>query len=281
MHRAIIVSGIYPPLVSGQKFHTVSLVNYGKTANLLRRQVFVFIHEIASLMTSGTRIIQILALGFALLLPSFSYAQPKDECPKRLGIVINDRLSNYIATILSGIYEDLGCPIELIDLPGRRGFVAFNNGRIDGELFRLPVGAAHYTKPYVRSDIPLIAVTSSLWGMPGSKLHSDDTIGYTIGIAWQEDYLNKNMLRKSGHNDVDDIIQHYNSGTFDRFLAEDSTIDLMITEGAFAKDRIPVRIELLEDGPLYHFLAAEFSPFMERFSNYLSEHQPFAKNGMM
>jgi hypothetical protein len=215
------------------------------------------------------------------MLPTMAHSQQNGDCPKTLGSVINDRLSNHLASIISDIYETLGCPVEIVDLPGRRGFTAFNNGRIDGELFRLPIGAEHYTRPYIRSEIPLLAVTSSLWGMPGSKVYSDDTIGYMTGIAWQEEYLDKNMLRKSGHNDLDDIVQHYNSGTFDRFLGEDATVELIIAEGAFAKDRSPVRIELLEDGPIHHYLGIEFAPFMAKFSQYLRENNPFDQAEMM
>lgn len=213
--------------------------------------------------------------AFSLMLSGVAFSQQSSDCPKRIGIMGDDRLASETAEKMAEVYQNLGCPIEIVSLPGRRGFSAFNNGTIDGELYRLPVGAKNYTRSYVQSEAPLFEITNSLWVKPGSKRHSDGPIGYVIGVAWQEAYLESNNLPKSGHRDIGDMIGHYNAGTFDRFLAEDTNIVAAIRDGEFGAENIPVQLEVLNAGPLYHYLATEFAPFMTRFSEYVNAHQPF------
>ncbi len=229
----------------------------------------------ALMMVSTARITQWLALLFALMLPNLADAQQKSDCPKRLGIISNDRLSEHVLDNMLEVYRALGCRVDIIDLPGRRGFIAFNSGQIDGEVLRFPIGAKQYTRPFVRSEVPLLEISNSLWGTAGSKRYSDETIGYTIGIAWQEQYLQATMLPNSGHHDIGDVLLHYNTGTFDRFLAEDSTIRRAIRKRTFTKGREPVQIEVLKVGPVYHYLSDEYAAFMKRFSNYIAKHNPF------
>ncbi len=206
---------------------------------------------------------------------SVAHSQQKEECPVQIGVVSDEKLSNDASEIMVKIYTALGCPIEIVPLPRRRGFMAFNNSRVDGELFRFSVGADNYTRPYIRSDTPLFDITNSLWAAPQSKRQSELPIGYMFGIVWQQNYLKSQKLPKSGHRDIGDLILHYNNGTLDRFLAEDSMVKNAILNGAFEDGNEPVQLEQLMSGPLYHFLGAEFAPFMKRFSAYLIEHKPF------
>lgn len=221
-------------------------------------------------------LVYILPSVFMLTLPSITLAQQKEACPARIGVIGNDKLSNDAAEIMVDIYTLLDCPVEIVKLPRRRGFVAFNTGEIDGELFRFPVGANNYNRPYVRSDLPLFEISNSLWAAPGSEISSSHPIGYMIGIVWQQNYLRTNSLPKSGHFDIGDLILHYNNGTIDRFLAEDSMINQAIDDGAFKDGNEPVQLTPLMSGPLYHFLGREFTPFMYRLSDYLREHDPFS-----
>lgn len=225
---------------------------------------------------------QALICVLAVLLPGLAHAQQANDCPKQLGSVSNDRLATAVTKVMIDIYEKLGCPIRVETMPGRRGFIAFNEGQVDGEMFRFPVAAQYYSRAFVQSEVPLLEISNSLWAAPGSKLHSDGPTGYVIGLAWQEQYLaNTPDETKSGHRDVDDVISHYNMGTFDRFLAEDETIRLAIANGAFAKGQEPVQLEAVKVGALYHFLGAEFAPFMNRLSQYLTDHPPFERSGAM
>ena len=98
-----------------------------------------------------------------------------------------------------------------------------------------------------------------------------------VGIVWQQNYLRINDLPKSGHLDIGDLILHYNNGTIDRFLAEDSMIKQAINEGAFKDGNEPIPLTSSMSGPLYHFLGREFTPFMYRLSDYLREHDPFSE----
>ena len=230
-----------------------------------------------------TRTSKVLLIGLSLLLSltATGYTAPENDCPERLGVVNDSRISLKILGIMRKVYQNLGCPITIEYLPGRRGLVAFNAGHVDGELFRVPAGAKKYTRSFVQSAVPLMNVSSSLWGNPGSTLYSDAPIGHTIGIVWEEDFLSQYRLPKSGHLNDADLIHHYNAGTFDRFIAEDSTIRSAIAEGAFAKDRIPVQIEVLQVAQVYHYLAAEYAPFMERLSDYLEHNNPFENAEIM
>ena len=107
---------------------------------------------------------------YMLTLPSIAFAQQKEACPARVGMIGNDKLSNDAAQIMKEVYDTLDCPVEIVKLPRKRGFVAFNTGEIDGELFRFPIGANNYNRPYVRSDIPLFEISNSLWAAPGSEI---------------------------------------------------------------------------------------------------------------
>lgn len=220
-------------------------------------------------------------LALSLMLSGTALSQQNNDCPKRLGVFGDDRLASETAEIMAEVYQNLGCPIEMISLPGRRGFRAFNNGTIDGELYRLPVGAKNYIRSYVQSETPLFEITNSLWVKPDSKHHSDGPIGYIIGVAWQEAYLETNNLPGNGHHDVSDMIWHYNAGIFNRFLAEDTNIIAAIRDGDFGTENVPIQLEVLEVGPLYHFLGAEFSAFMARLSEYVKTYHPFTRENAL
>lgn len=230
-----------------------------------------------NILRLATSLISLLVLG----LFSPAIAEQEQHCPKRLGMVSNNTMATTTAKVLGDIYQKLGCPIEMVVLPARRGFTAFNVGEIDGELFRAPIGSSHYTRPFVRSELPLFETTQSLWVAPGTELQVDLPIGYLIGVAWQEYYLDRTGMPKSGHLHIADMVDHYNNGLITRFLAEDSNIQSAIERGDFAADRIPVQVETVAIDPLYHFLGAEFADFMKRFSDYVNTHHPFNRANAM
>lgn len=229
------------------------------------------------------RAIKVLFLGFGLLLvlPATGHTTPPSDCPQRLGVVSNSDISQKVLSVMRIVYQQLGCPLKIEYLPGRRGFVAFDAGDIDGELFRVADGAKKYKRTFVQSAVPLMEVSISLWGEPGSTLYSDDPIGHTLGVIWEENFLEKHQLPKSGHRDENDLIEHYNAGTFNRFISEDSNIRTAIEDGDFTQDRIPVQIEVLQLVPIYHYLAAEYAPFMQRLSDYLKRNTPFENAKLM
>jgi hypothetical protein len=219
----------------------------------------------------------------AILLPGIAGAQEaENDCPRRLASVPNDRVASTMVEVIVDIYEKLGCPVEIVNLPGRRGFIAFNQGLVDGEVFRFPVATENYSRPFVQSTVPLVEISNSIWAAPGSKRYSDSLLGYVIGLAWQEKYIADNPAQPaSGHLDVADLISHYNMGTFDRFLAEDNTIRLAIQNNSFEKDLEPVQLETVKIGAVYHYLGAEFAPFMQRLSEHIAENPLFGHDDTM
>lgn len=227
------------------------------------------------------RLTSILLLLLAATRFNPAEAEQNDHCPKRLGMVSNNMMATTTAKVVTDIYQKLGCPVEMVILPARRGFAAFNEGEIDGELFRAPIGSTHYTRAHVRSEQPMFETSQSLWAAPGTELQADLPVGYLIGIAWQEYYLDRTGLPKSGHLHIADMISHYNNGTITRFLAEDSNTKSAIEHGDFPADRIPVQVETVAIDPLYHFLGAEFADFMARFSEYVKTHHPFTRANAM
>lgn len=214
-----------------------------------------------------------------LMVPSVAFFQQNGECSERISNISNDIIATETAKVMLQVYRELGCLLEIINLPGRRSFSAFKTGEVDGELYRFPIGTKNYTRPFVQSDLPLFEISNSLWAAPGSKRYAERPIGYMIGVAWQEAYLATNNLLKSGHFDIGDLILHYNDGNLDRFLAEDFSIKSAIRAGTFEEGRTPVQLEVLKVGVVYHFLGDKFTPFMQRLSDYLKDHQPFVDVG--
>jgi len=207
-------------------------------------------------------------------------AESTDACPKRLGMAANNEMTQQTAKVLLDIYAKLGCRVTLVKLPSRRSYVAFNKGNIDGEIFRTPLAASHYTRAHIRSEHPLFEVSQSLWVKPGSEDQSDNPVGFLMGIAWQEDYLSRTGLPKSGHRHMSDLIDHYNKGVISQFLAADTNVIAAIENGDF-HGSAPERKSTIVIDPLYHFLGAEYELFMKRFSDYIVKHDPFGHNRSM
>ena len=219
----------------------------------------------------------VLMLGFALSQPIQVQAQQETDCPKRIGALGENFLSTHAIKIIKDVYQKLGCTLQVLLFPGRRSFVQFNSGAVDGELYRLPIGTINYTRPYVASEVPLFTITNSLWEAPAITNESAASIGYTMGVSWQKIFLDTHQIPGIAYRNGTDLINDYHKGHVTRFLAEDSNVRASIAAGMFKDNNIPIRKEVIKTGGLSHYLGAEFTPFMKRFSAYLIAHKPFAQ----
>lgn len=222
-------------------------------------------------------IIRSLFLSAGLALASFStaYAAGDYRCPKTLAAIKGDPLSQKATEIFRKVYAKLGCPIKITPLPARRGVLHFNQNLVDGELFRLPLIEPHYINPIARSNEPLFKLTNGLWGRHKSIDPNNNIVGYVKGIAWHDDYLKKHPSTKTVAFASDDqAIAAYFRKSIDFFLSEKQTVTLyLISHG---NKRPPYLVQEISALPLYHYLNADYAPFMTAFSKYIKEQKSFA-----
>jgi hypothetical protein len=234
-----------------------------------------------SLNLKSLRTAVLCSLAYLLILQFASPAHADEEdirCPGKIAYVENEPLSQKSLLVLDAIYTELGCDLQAVQLPGRRGPVHFNRGLVDGELHRAIPAEHNYSRSFVRSSVPLLEISNRLWRNP------DDTdprtpIAFTLGVAWQEQYVKADEL-KTGvtHKPImfnDDKYLGYAKGRITRMLSADTNINDMIDTGILGDTPRPVIEETISTLPLYHYLGAEFAPFMERFSALVSKTDPF------
>ncbi|MFD2207718.1 hypothetical protein [Kiloniella antarctica] len=206
----------------------------------------------------------------SLLLTSQSLAEV--VCPKSIAIIGDSILAEQNLETLQSVYSDLGCDILIERLPGRRGIASFNNHTVDGEMYRLAIAEPRYTRNFVRSEIPLFQHSGSLWLHPNHTLRDSLPTGYTLGIVWHEKYMERR--RGKLFKTVEDVYEAYNKGEIGSFVSSDFSVLHNVSEGKFII--APDQGESIMRAPLYHYLGAEFSPFMKLFSDYLRKNTPFS-----
>jgi len=190
------------------------------------------------------------------------------DCPKQVAFISKDTLSIGTTEILKEIYAAQGCPqTEFVGLPGRRGIQSFNHGKVDGEVFRLKQAEALYEREFVRSSKPLFILKSSLWQHPEVSQERRRPPGYILGVVWMESHM-KGQNGKAFHS-AEEMYAAYNSGLISGFLAADISVAAKIKQGNLTP--APKLEKTIHEVPLFHYLAKEFAPFMERLSQSLSD----------
>ncbi|MBL4740634.1 MAG: hypothetical protein JKY12_06545 [Sneathiella sp.] len=182
-----------------------------------------------------------------------------------------------LAPVVEQIYVSLGCPVTIQFLPGKRGIHYFNDGKVDGELFRLPVIENKYTRDFIRSSAPIISLSKSIWVNPQLSNSEPRLTGYAYGIAWQEKYVAENAQEFTiiaKFHSGEDLFDAYNNGRIDSFLAEEKTVEAYLKKNSLYP--IPVLKKRVHSSYLYHYLDAQFIEFMNDFSEYVTRHKPFA-----
>jgi len=215
-----------------------------------------------------------LLLGVFLLLPLSFAVQAFDDCPKKIAVIYGDVLLAELVKALKDTYSQLGCDVTIAELPGRRGVSHFNFGRVDGELYRLTKIEPQYTRPFSRSSVPLMHISNVLWLHPDSNVATNPNrpLGYLLGVAYQEEYM-KNKNGRAFHT-PNEMYEAYRREHISGFLASESSVNVQVKRMGLPE---PIVGEVLSRVPIYHYVGAEFSPFMEEFSTLIEKTRVFEK----
>lgn len=195
------------------------------------------------------------------------------QCPETLAIVQNDRVVDATVSKLTELYLKLGCSPILQEFPGRRGILHFNERLVDGEFFRIPQVEYKYSRPFVRSAVPLFQTTNRLWLHPDPKVRDSLPIGYIRGVVWHEEYMKdrQGVAFSNGRK----MFSFYQKGRISGFLA--STSPAVDHSEISRLHPAPVRGELISKLSLYHYLGSEHAVFMKKLSELLEANNPFEK----
>jgi hypothetical protein len=196
---------------------------------------------------------------FAVLLMVASPALAAEplRCPQKIAFIDNDVALLRQARDLKALYARVGCPeVAFVGLPGRRGVVAFNSGEVQGELMRLSGVELEYTRPFLRVTPPLVQMTGRLWARSADQAASGP-VGFVLGVVWQERQVPAQGGGRGYPSQVE-LLQAYNGGLIDRFLAEDTVVAAAVREGRLAARPAHAGAPLVTAG-LHHYLGAEFA----------------------
>ncbi len=137
---------------------------------------------------------------------------------------------------------------------------------------RLEKAEKSYVRPFVRSSVPLFLLGSSLWQHPDQDKESLP-IGYTLGVVWQEDYMKGKRGLK--FNNANELLDAYNAGRLSGILIADLSVFKLVKEKKLYPR--PIKKQTISTAPLYHYLGAEYAPFMDRLSNLLKSKNHFSE----
>lgn len=209
---------------------------------------------------------------FCLMLPLPAAASP--YCPGPLAAISGGGVNPVVLPLMKSLYRELGCNLTVLPLPGRRGIVEFNAGRVSGELFRLPIIESSYTVDFVRSAVPILEVQEAIWIDPSRELTGDSLIGYVLGKKWQEDFAEQEGDRYQfvEYTVSAEVLTDFTRARLDGFLASQQTIDVLLKDGSLPVK--PVMGRLIKSTQLYHYLNADFEPFMVHLSQLLDGQTP-------
>ncbi|WP_196220769.1 ABC transporter substrate-binding protein, partial [Roseibium hamelinense] len=185
------------------------------------------------------------------------------ECPGQLATVAETALNRILLAHVRPLYAQLGCDLDVVEYPGRRGVLAFNAGKVDGELYRLPVIESSYQTAFVRSSVPIVQFHQAVWTREGrGALDRSSRIGFVIGRKWHENYAEAHADTFSFVRYVDgpNMWSHFVSGKIDAVLAIDTTITALKRRDVLPDDVMPIRV--IGENALFHYLHADYAPFM-------------------
>lgn len=212
-------------------------------------------------------------IAAAVLLILFSsMLQAQEQCPKRIAAIRDDVLLAELSEALMATYQQLGCRVRIVELPGRRGISSFNALQVDGELYRLKLVEKRYTRPAVSSSVPLAYINNALWLHPDPAVSRDLPIGYLLGVVYQEEYLKG----KNGYafHTPEKMYEAYRNGRISGFLASESSVVAQVKRMGLSR---PLRGETINKIAIYHYLGAEYEPIMRQFSELISKNGVFQK----
>ncbi len=197
------------------------------------------------------------------------------ECPKTVGYAAGSLFAGEVVQVYHTIYKNLKCNTQFVPLPPKRILVHFNNGMLEGDIFRLELIEKHLQVPFVKSHVPLFHVSGYLYQNMTVKNAKERPFGYLRGVQWQKEYAQKHPKNSMVINDEESLFLQYRSGVLKRFLSGAFRVNHRIQEGFF--DVPPVAVEKIFTQPLWHYLHADYADFMKAFSDYVTKHKSFAE----
>ncbi len=214
----------------------------------------------------------VIFLTFVLCLSTGAQAK---YCPEKIAVISGDPLANGVQGILQSTYHTLGCEIEFVSVPARRGILYFNNRSVDGEIYRLSLVENAYNIPFVRSSVALLYLKNALWENPDREIAQKRPMGYVRGIKWHDEYTAslKGHVNMISFGSEENMFQAYERGSIGSFLTEKQSVDLLQAQSFFKTS--PKMVKVISNLPLYHYLNADYADFMKKFSAYLVAHKPF------
>lgn len=216
-------------------------------------------------------------LLFSCLLSGAVFAQSY-QCPSNIAMLDGDPLSSLALQDIKLIYGELGCAVDFVPLPGRRGLKLFNEGAVDGELFRMHLIEAAYQQPFIRSSIPVVALENALWVRSDLTANADLPYGYILGIKWHEEFIagpgHDDGRRYKKYSTEAESFADLAAGKLKGLLTDQQTITLFRQS---ARHDLVLEKEIdVGSSHLYHYLHADFSDFMQAFSTVLKGKQGLA-----
>jgi len=221
---------------------------------------------------------RIVGFIFASFLLLFSPQARADYCPKTIGAIVESDLGEATILILKDLYKRLGCDLNLTYQPSKRVIHNFNNSKVDGEVMRYPVIESLYTKPFVRSDVPLIDSINGEWRHPDEAFAKTRSTGVVFGIAWQEKHrkeLVEPLKKVITFHTHEEMIDAYNRGNIGSFWIVKPALRLALQAETIKPP--PVLSRVITRSKFYHYLDAKYAKFMADFSEIVRNENPFAK----
>jgi hypothetical protein len=104
-----------------------------------------------------------------------------------LATMFTERMSFFaqLSAVYTEAFKRLGYDFELINLPGERAMVDANNGTVDGEAARIPLGPDQYPH-LIRVEEPIVVVEDGAYSAdPFIEVDGFESLrdkGYTVGL---------------------------------------------------------------------------------------------------
>lgn len=216
---------------------------------------------------------RLLLIVIAALLPiQLSLAEELPyECPLAVSVISGNGPSQELAEQVIPIYRELGCNTRFFYKPGQRNLVEFNQGDSDGELLRIRKAESGYTRSFVRSLRPIRVLYRGLWVHPEQHRVAGLPVGFQLGVIWQKRYA-ENINNSLRFYDGKTMLQAYSKEQLRGFLMAYKSEQQLLSNPLLK----PFPILEVELPPLevYHYLGAEFEPFMKRFSELYHSRYP-------
>lgn len=216
----------------------------------------------------------IVILFVSLFIDSTPAQATSSYCPNNIAVIADARAYEDIVRVFKDVFRDLNCNTEFVAVPAKRGVYLFNQGKVDGELMRLPVIESKYTVPFIRSD-PYFRFKLALWGAKFTKVTS---LGYLRGLAWHEKFVSR--FQKQGvsihvFNSNEKMYRAFLRGRINGFLSAERMMRLFFEKRLLA-GQVALK-EVLLTPKVSMYLKPEFNEFVSDLNAYLRKNTPFEK----